>query len=211
MIVRDSTTSLEYTQWYEDAQTVCYRDLELSISVFRQFAYEQVRKAQQQPEELFLLGPDEDRANVVPRIALGRIRDNPTVTTHGWSFLKDKKNHDVLPPRDTWFLWRVLQSERLQDQFCALDVHQTVIWDTKAVQAYRSRVKSFLESLLLLVHISAGQPARGSEITGLQHMNTAVHRNIFVEDGLIAIVTSYHKGYTCTGTTKIIHRSMLHH
>ena len=150
--ILDSTTSLEYIQWYEDAQTVFYRDLELSISVFRQFAYEQVRKAQQQPEELFLLGLDEDRANVVPRIALGRIRDNPTVSTHGWSFLKDKKNHDVLPPRDTWLLWRVLQSERLQDQFCALDVHQTVIWDTKAVQAYRSRVKSFLESLLLLVH-----------------------------------------------------------
>jgi hypothetical protein len=32
------------------------------------------------------------------------------------------------------------------------------------------------------------------------------HRNIFIEDGLVAIVTSYHKGYTCTGSTKIIHR-----
>jgi hypothetical protein len=32
------------------------------------------------------------------------------------------------------------------------------------------------------------------------------HRNVSVEDGLVAIVTSYHKGYTCTGTTKIIHR-----
>ena len=32
------------------------------------------------------------------------------------------------------------------------------------------------------------------------------HRKIFVGDGLVALVTSYYKGYTCTGTTKIIHR-----
>jgi hypothetical protein len=56
------------------------------------------------------------------------------------------------------------------------------------------------------VHLTAGQPARGTEITGLQHVNTVYHRNVFVEDGLVAIVTSYHKGYTYTGTTKIIYR-----
>jgi hypothetical protein len=32
---------------------------------------------------------------------------------------------------------------------------------------------------------------------------------VFIEDGLVAIVTSYHKGYTCTRTTKIIHRYLL--
>jgi hypothetical protein len=40
----------------------------------------------------------------------------------------------------------------------------------------------------------------------IRHSDTVFHRNIFVEDGLVALVTSYHKGYTCTGTTKIIHR-----
>jgi hypothetical protein len=32
------------------------------------------------------------------------------------------------------------------------------------------------------------------------------YRNIFIKEGLVDIVTSYHKGYTCTGSTKIIHR-----
>lgn len=42
----------------------------------------------------------------------------------------------------------------------------------------------------------------------LQHSNTAQghHRGIFSEDGLIGTVTSYHKGYNITGSTKIIHR-----
>jgi hypothetical protein len=52
----------------------------------------------------------------------------------------------------------------------------------------------------------SGQPARGTEIIGLQHTNSKFHRNVFIEDGLVALVTSYHKGYTCTGSTKIIHR-----
>jgi hypothetical protein len=29
---------------------------------------------------------------------------------------------------------------------------------------------------------------------------------VSVKDRLVSIVTSYHKAYTCTGTTKIIHR-----
>jgi hypothetical protein len=42
----------------------------------------------------------------------------------------------------------------------------------------------------------------------LQHSNTAQghHRSIFIEEGLVSTVTSYHKGYNITGSTKIIHR-----
>jgi hypothetical protein len=35
--IRDSTTSLGYIQWSEDAQQICYRDLELSLNDFRTF------------------------------------------------------------------------------------------------------------------------------------------------------------------------------
>jgi len=100
----------------------------------------------------------------------------------------------------------VIGTERLRDRFCALDNGRNIIWDLKGFQLYVAQVNRFLESLLLLLHLTAGQPARGTEITGLQHVNTVYHRNVFVEDGLVAIVTSYHKGYTCDGTTKIIHR-----
>lgn len=80
------------------------------------------------------------------------------------------------------------------------------MWDVHAIQGYSTQVSTFLETLLLLVHVTAGQPARGTEITSLQHTNTVFYRNMFVEDGLVALVTTYHKGYTCSGSTKIIHR-----
>lgn len=204
--IRDCTTSLGYMRWSEDGQTINYRDIELQIPVFKRFVLQQVHSAQQSLEALFILGADESRAEIVPRMALHKTRDDPTNVTPGWSFLKDQRNVDTLPPGDTWLLQRVIGSDRLRDRFCALDGGRKILWDLKEFQLYRTLVDQFLETLLLLVHLTAGQPARGTEITGLQHANTTFHRNLFVEDGLVAIVTSYHKGYTCTGTTKIIHR-----
>lgn len=204
--IRDCTTSMGYIQWSEDAQTVFYRDFEISISGFRDFVCDQVKKGQSQLESLFLLSVDEERREVVPPILLDRIRDNPTVTLTGWNFLKDKRNQDTLPSHEKWLLQRVLSTERLRDQFCSLDCHGKVSWNRKTIDEFQRKTVAFLETLLLLVHVTSGQPARGTEIIGVQHTNTSFHRNIFVEEGLVTIVTSYHKGYTCTGSTKIIHR-----
>lgn len=76
-----------------------------------------------------------------------------------------------------------------------------------AAKKYIARIESFLERLLLLVHITASQPARGTEILSLRHCNTVNghHRSIFIEDGLVSTVTAYHKGYNIIGSTKIIH------
>ena len=60
----------------------------------------------------------------------------------------------------------------------------------------------------MLIHISAGQPARGPELLSIRHRNTrnGGRRNIFIEDGQVVFVTAYHKGYNLGGNTKIIHR-----
>lgn len=66
----------------------------------------------------------------------------------------------------------------------------------------------FLEYLLLLCHITTGQPSRGTELLGLRHSNSVhgCHRNIFLENRLVGLVITYHKGYHILGSTKIIHR-----
>jgi hypothetical protein len=71
-------------------------------------------------------------------------------------------------------------------------------WEKKVVQAYFDKVDQFLERLLLLIHMTGGQPPRGTKLIGLQHSNTAQgqHRGVFVEEGLISTVTSYHKAIT---------------
>ena len=208
--IRDSITSLGYIQWSEDGHTVFYRNLELRISAFQAFVRAQVERTQTLLEDLFLLSNDEQRQEIVPKIALYRVRDNPAMIERGWTFLKDPRNVDTLPARDNWMLQRVLRNSALRDESRSVDRDSRVKWRSEAIKHYQKQVDAFLVGLLLLVHITSGQPARGTEIIGLRHTNTTHHRNIFIEDGLVSIVTSNHKGYTYTGTTKIIHRYLPH-
>jgi hypothetical protein len=73
---------------------------------------------------------------------------------------------------------------------------------------YLRRVDGFLERLLLLVHIISGQPARGTELLNVRLSNSlhGIRHNIFIEDSFVSFVTFYHKGYSISDSTKIIHR-----
>ena len=104
---------------------------------------------------------------------------------------------------------RVLEADVLRAKFIELRKKDSkVLWKVTAAKKYISKIESFLERLLLLVHITAGQPARGTEILSLRHCNTVNghHRSIFIKGGLVSTVTAYHKGYNIIGSTKIIHR-----
>jgi hypothetical protein len=45
------------------------------------------------------------------------------------------------------------------------------------------------------VHLTAGQPARGTEITNIRCRNTKTKRNIFITNGLVCIKTKYQKNF----------------
>ncbi|KAF3031497.1 hypothetical protein E8E11_000866 [Didymella keratinophila] len=206
--VVSNTTSLGHMMWSEDAETVTYRDTSLEMTALRNFVASQVKRAQRDLEDLLLLHPEECRDEVVPRVALHRLKDDPSNSQKGWNFLQDPRNADQLRSGDDWLFNRVLDNDWLRDEMLSLTEEQQVNWKKNAVQAYFSKLDNFLEQILLLIHLTAGQPARGTELMSLQHSNTAQghHRSIFIEEGLISTVTSYHKGYNITGSTKIIHR-----
>jgi hypothetical protein len=83
-----------------------------------------------------------------------------------------------------------------------------VMWQTGPADAYLKRIKAFLLRLALLIQLTWGAPARVSELFSLLHSNTSTghRRSIGIEDGLIGLVTTYYKGYSVSGSTKIIHR-----
>jgi hypothetical protein len=58
------------------------------------------------------------------------------------------------------------------------------------------------------MHLYSGQPARAPELFGMRWKNTAYGgvRNIVIEEGLVAFVTTYYKGYRSSGNIKIIYR-----
>lgn len=206
--VRNSTTSLGYIQWSEDKESLSYKTTELRMNGFKEFVQTQVELIQAQLEDLLLLHHDECREDTVPTFVLRRLKDDPSQNARSWSFLADPRNREELPDRSRWVLDRVLDTEWLRDEFLKVKSDGSFHWLHRSVDRYLYRVDRFLERLLLLVHITSGQPARGTEIISLRYQNTVEGhlRNIFIEDGLVSTVTAYHKGYSVTGSTKIIHR-----
>jgi hypothetical protein len=140
-----------------------------------------------------------------PVIPWRYLRDNPVNQQVGWNFTRDERNH--LPVDGEWWVFdRIGENARLKRQF--LRSGPTFAWNRTQVEAYITAVVRFRENMLVLMYITGGQPARETELLTIRHSNTVkgIYRNVFIENGLVVLVTRYHKGYTMNGDVKIIHR-----
>ncbi|KAJ4016148.1 hypothetical protein NW761_015046 [Fusarium oxysporum] len=205
--VKDNTTSLGHIMWSDDNEVLSYKKMRFSMTGLRDLVSAEVEVAQNQLAELLLVPPDTEREKVVSQFSLRSIIDDPSESTPGWNFTCHPQN-EVLHGHRRWILDRILKETFLRRDF--FENEETAKWRLQTVGRYLSTVNAFLERLLLLVHITGVQPARGTELLCIQHSNpedgSGGRRNIFVENGLVSFVTYYDKGYSVTGTTKIIHR-----
>ena len=67
----------------------------------------------------------------------------------------------------------------------------------ETVIEYQQKVEQFQEKLLLILHLVGGQLAQATELIGMRHINTKQGglRNIVINCGMVAFVTTYHKNY----------------
>ena len=96
------------------------------------------------------------------------------------------------------------QEPRLRRQF----INDDHTLKKKAIGSYQRKVERFKELLWLCMHFGGGQPARAPELLGIRWKNTSNGgiRNIFIEEGLVSFICTYHKGYRGSGNIKIINR-----
>ncbi|TKA68529.1 hypothetical protein B0A55_10261, partial [Friedmanniomyces simplex] len=81
--------------------------------------------------------------------------------------------------------------------------------DPAGVERYFRQVRRFKEEMMALIHMSAGAPARATELISIQHENDSQaqsQRGVFIDNGMVVFVTGYHKGYKMGRRVKIIHR-----
>lgn len=131
---------------------------------------------------------------------LDDIVDDMTIKKIGWYFGADP-NQNLEQQGLEWMLKRMLGSStgkkmRRNDQ-----------WQSRLVADYLRKVDKFRKLFLFCVHVSSGQPARGTEVTSLRFRNgVANHRNVFVTDGRVMTVTSYHKSMAMLDMPKMVPR-----
>ena len=165
------------------------------------------------------------REEELPILRLERLFDNPSDLTEGWSFLDDERNEETLGQirradgKDVdsrkWLWSRLMREDHLVKRFLLNDDMAKVEdwtglqWNLTQVENYFRSVTLFKEELIVLCHMASGAPARGTEITSVRAANGESgggQRGVFIDNGMVELVTGYHKGYSKSGEAKIIHR-----
>jgi hypothetical protein len=114
--------------------------------------------------------------DTVPTVDVGSLADNPVETSEGWSFLNDTRN--VFPVDGRRWMLRRLASEPdgigarfIDGGFTDVGSWRDIRWRWRAIKDYFQGVRRFKEELAVLVYLSAGAPARATELLSIRHTN----------------------------------------
>jgi RecQ family ATP-dependent DNA helicase len=208
MKIRYNTTAEGVLEW--EGNKVLYQGIRFNMEQLRGMMHGLVEETRRDLMDLMMLemNAEGEVEEGLPPIDWERLSDIPSEEKVGWSFLKDVQNKFAVDGK-WWLLKRISHEPRLQQEWFQEDIEgQDHPYQAKAVQEYQQKVEQFQEKLLLIMHMVGGQPARATELLGMRYANTKQGglRNIFIDHGMVAFVTTYHKNYRQTGKMKIIHR-----
>lgn len=182
--------------WSTDKQTFYLNGRPIEISRFRKMAQDLVADTSKALWELCWVDNEEER----PTIHVKQIVDDVSFTKRGASFVSTPTNK--LEGGLAWMLTRAMTTSggaRLKQADGE--------WSVKAVRRYLRQVDRFLELLLCSVHITSGQPGRGSEILSMRHRNGMLQdRNVYVVDGQVMTVVRYHKSQSQWDKPRVVPR-----
>ena len=194
-------TQMEPNIWWDDNhQSVTYRNVQISMDEFRGLMKDQLQKATVILEqELCFTNTDYP----LPAIDLRAILDQQRKSQPKYSFLMEEENG--LGNAKRWLDRRVRNDPKLLKTFADPQGGE-LRWKQRSFQRYEASVQKFLEHLLLLFHMTSGQPAREPEILSMRWRNGDTIRNIFVDHGLVVGIPRYHKTRSTTREDRPIPR-----
>ena len=131
--------------------------------------------------------------------------DNLTWATNGQCFLDLPENATAGGQRGARFLLE--SGTRTGDIKLLLSNDSNPGFSQRAMGKYRTQVQSIIDKSLPLTHLTYGNPARGKEICGLMIRNGwSVLRGLYIQDGMLMLLTEYHKSQARTGKPRVIAR-----
>ena len=112
----------------------------------------------------------------------------------------------------TFIQQRLFENKKARDSLISQERPSTtnnerIRFIDSGIRKYRQHVQRFLEKLWVLMHITGGAPARGTEIGCLRYRDAlTVDRNLYVAKGEVVFITQYHKGMVLSDKMKVIPR-----
>lgn len=183
--VRHPTTTVT-----DDCMQVNHGPVELKLEAWRLALQSTLQHATEVFEDSLLLAiPD------APRYPVSTLCDNTSDLKPGHSFLQDPRNR--LDAVKDWLFNRLQATPTLRRRFIKRanlgDEANTIEYRPSAVESYLHANQLFLRFLAVLIYMGSGLPPRRAELIGISWCNQETARNVYLYDGLVAIITGYHK------------------
>ena len=193
-----NTVNEAQIRWHRDGETLNYQNIRYSMTDLRTEIRHGIDAARHILETDLALGLGD-----LPTFNISSLADNWDTAGVGESFLTDARNQDELEDADRWLLTR-LAGDPVQ---AALFFRESRPGDwrviSEAARQFEDAVQEFLGKLAVLIHKGSGQAARMTEFLGMRWCNNAYDkRNIFVHDGYLLFILTYHKSQSRTNASR---------
>jgi len=202
--IAKTTVQTAQIRWKSDNETIIYKDIELPMQSIRDLVQHQLALVKSIFKQDLCFDLED-----IPRYPLDEIVDNWDARSPGASFLTDVRNAH-LKDGMVWLFKKMTNHPELAELFLSRGSGGDWYLRSSAVKQYERAVQRFLEHLSVLVHVGSGQPARRVEFLGLRWCNKqADMRNIFIHDGNVIFMLSYHKSLNLTNAARFPVRVLL--
>ena len=180
--------------WDEDGLGLQIKDKHMTIEGFKLMSHGVIKEAKDVLDTELLFGCGQ------MTLDLANMRDVMSERKKGFCLIDDERNRLGGGLRDMLSLVKLASPEKT-----LLDGRQQ--WRRDRVIGYLERKKRFLELLMAAMHLTGGQPGRGSEIGSIKFRNSMMSsRNLFMHRGDLFYVTEYHKARSATNLSHVVAR-----
>ena len=190
--------------WLDNGDTLYCDDVQIKISDLKNVILPNViTELKSMMQKLLLLSDDRswDSSPPIPNI----ITDTPNCDRRNYSLLDHIGNQNWIGEGKSFVYKNMCRSYQ---HLWLENLSANEIVNTKTFSDYEIQRIDFLKLLLFIIHVTSGQPGRGTEVVDIRYANTATLRNLFydIETKMLYIWSRYHKGYNQSASEKHICR-----
>lgn len=206
--IAQNTTKESLIEWSNE--TILYGRISFSIFNFRAFIHDLLSSTQAILFEdvLFQSKNSTIESTIsISEILWSRIFDNSLDSTSFFNFLQNSWTNLEVKNSKNWLIWKIASRSNLASRF-RVSKKKTFTWNSRKLEKWLTSLSIFLEKLLVLIHLEDEQSARALKLLSIRSSNSIEIglRNLYVENNLLFFITFYHKEYSISKSTKIIHR-----
>jgi len=196
--IAKNTVNQAQVRWYEGEDALVYNEIRFAISDLAKLVQAETEAALHILEQDLCFGlPD------VPTYPISALVDNWDASRPGQSFLTDGRNQDILRDGESWILNQLQLQPALMGSLLYKDAEGVWRVSSDTADQYEQAGQRFLEDMIVLMHLGSGQLARKPEYLGMRWCNKASDkRNLFVHDGYVLFILTYHKSLAMSNASR---------